>query len=75
MDLRQHLEEELSKDFQLLKQLEDKQRYEDDPRQRSKWDAAIKEVKQRIHTREKELKELEHEQRYRTYLTSLSMLH
>lgn len=59
MDLRQHLEEELSKDFQLLKQLEDKQRYEDDPRQISKWDAAIKEVKQRIHIRETERKSLE----------------
>lgn len=58
MDLRQHLEEQLCEDFKLLKQLEDKRRFEDDPRQISKWDAAIKEIKQKIRNRESELNSL-----------------
>jgi chromosome segregation ATPase len=55
MDLRQHLEEQLNQDFELLKELEEKLRSADDPRLKRRWEEAIKDVKQRISERKAEL--------------------
>ena len=55
MALHQHLEEQLNQDYELLKQLEDKLRYEDDPRKKRKWEGDIRNVKQQISDREAEL--------------------
>lgn len=41
MDLRQHLEEKLKKDFQLLKDYEDRKRNENDPGLRNRWETNI----------------------------------
>ena len=58
MDLRQHLEEELEKDFQLLKQYENEKRNENDPGLRNKWENKIQLIKQEIKTRQEELNKL-----------------
>jgi tetratricopeptide (TPR) repeat protein len=54
--LLQHEQEQLDKDYELLKQLEDDLRWENDLRRRGKLDADIKEIKQRILEREAKLK-------------------
>ena len=59
MARRQHIEEQLNKDYELLKQLEDRLRYEDDPLRKGRFSADIEEIKQRISERETELKSLE----------------
>ncbi|MDY6802413.1 MAG: hypothetical protein SXA11_01200 [Cyanobacteriota bacterium] len=56
--MRQYLEEELRKDYEELKQLEDKLRYEEDPRFRGKWENGIRDIKQRISDREAEIESL-----------------
>ncbi len=58
MNLRQHLEEQLSEDFKLLKELEDRRRSEDDPRRKRKFNNDIEEIKQQICTRKAELDSL-----------------
>ncbi len=58
MNLRQHLEEELNKDFDLLKQYEDRLRCEDDPGQRGNWNSQIAQIKQQISKRQQELQNL-----------------
>lgn len=58
MTLRQHLEEQIAEDLKLLKELERKLRFEDNPRRYGEWETSIKEVKQRIHQREEERKSL-----------------
>ena len=58
MDLRQHLEEELEKDFQLLKQYENEKRNENDPGLRNKWETKIQSIKQDIKKRQEELNQL-----------------
>ncbi|MBD2606333.1 hypothetical protein H6G81_17795 [Scytonema hofmannii FACHB-248] len=55
MNLRQHHEEQLKKDYDLLKKLEDKRRFENDPREQGKLEADIEEIKQKIHEREIEI--------------------
>lgn len=55
MDWLKHLQEEQKKDFFILKELEDKFRYEDNPIQKHKWDADIKTIKQRIKKRKEEI--------------------
>ncbi|MBD2526796.1 GUN4 domain-containing protein [Nostoc sp. FACHB-133] len=57
MDYYSYLQEQQEIDFSLLKTLEDKLRYEDNPRQKLKWEHEIEEIKQRIQKREKERKE------------------
>ncbi|BAY95740.1 MULTISPECIES: hypothetical protein [unclassified Tolypothrix] len=56
MNLRQHEEEELEKDYGLLKELEDELRNEDELRKQRKLEKDIKEIKQRIQEREREIK-------------------
>ena len=46
--LRHYIEEELNKDFQLLKQYDDEKRHENDPGLRSKWENKIQLIKQEI---------------------------
>ena len=58
MDLRQHLEEELNKDFQLLKEYENEKRNENDPGLRNKWENKIQLIKQVIEKRQEELNKL-----------------
>ena len=58
MDLRQHLEEELKEDFQLLKEYEDKRRNEHDPGLRNTWENRIQSTKQVIKKRQEELNKL-----------------
>ncbi|MFN4953070.1 MAG: SUMF1/EgtB/PvdO family nonheme iron enzyme, partial [Aphanizomenon sp.] len=58
MDLRQHLEEELEKDFQLLKDYENHKRNENDPGLRNKWETNIQLIKQEIKKRQEELNQL-----------------
>ena len=58
MVLREHLEEQINKDYELLKKLEDRLRTESDPRNELRWTEDIKKVKQRIHEREEELRSL-----------------
>lgn len=55
MNLRQHNEEQLKKDYDLLKKLEDKRRFENDPREQGKLEADIIEIKQRINESEREI--------------------
>ncbi|NJR61831.1 MAG: hypothetical protein HC769_25190 [Cyanobacteria bacterium CRU_2_1] len=59
--LRQHLEEQRDKEYELLKRLEDQLRWADDPRRQSKLEYDIQEVKQRIYKYEAELKSLENQ--------------
>jgi formylglycine-generating enzyme required for sulfatase activity len=66
VDLRQHLEEELAKDFKFLKDYEDRKRNTSDPRLISECDANIKRLTKEISERQQELNQLP-----RTY-TSLS---
>lgn len=47
-DYQHHNEEQLSQDIKLLKKLEDKLRYEYDPRLQIKWENDIRDVKQQI---------------------------
>jgi hypothetical protein len=58
VDLHQHLKEQQKQDLDLLKQYEEKLRYEEDPRQKQKWKANICEIKQRISEYEAELNSL-----------------
>lgn len=58
MDFHKYIEEQLSKDFKLLKEIEDRRRSEDDPRRRRKLDNDIEEIKQQIWSRQKELHSL-----------------
>jgi formylglycine-generating enzyme required for sulfatase activity len=58
VDLRQHLEEELKKDFQLLKDYENQKRNENDPGLRNKWETNIQLIKQEIKKRQEELNQL-----------------
>ena len=58
MDLRQHLEEELKEDFQLLKEYENEKRNENDPGLRNKWENKIQLIKQEIEKRQEELNKL-----------------
>ncbi|WP_347239093.1 formylglycine-generating enzyme family protein [Sphaerospermopsis sp. FACHB-1094] len=58
MDLRQHLEEQLKADFDLLKQYENNLRHENDPGQRGNWNNKIKLIKEQINKRQQELQEL-----------------
>jgi formylglycine-generating enzyme required for sulfatase activity len=58
VDLRQHLEEELEKDFQLLKQYENEKRNENDPGLRNKLENRIQSIKQVIEKRQEELNKL-----------------
>lgn len=53
MDLRQHLEEELKKDFQLLKDYENQKRNENDPGLRNKWETNIQLIKLEIKKRDR----------------------
>jgi predicted NACHT family NTPase len=62
VDRCQYLQEQLSKDYELLKQLEDQRRYETDPRRKGGLKADIEEVEQRICDRETELKALTNNQ-------------
>ena len=59
MSLRQHEEEELGKDYDLLKKLEKQLRFEDNVRTQGKLEDDIEEIKQRIRKRETELNSLE----------------
>jgi hypothetical protein len=59
---RQYLEEQLAKDYKLLKRLEDKLRLEDDPKRQAKLELDIDEMNQRIGKREARLKSLGNEQ-------------
>ncbi len=52
---KKHLEEQLAKDYELLKEYENTLRTEIDPRLKLKWKENIKEVKQRIRECEEEL--------------------
>jgi len=52
VDLRQHIEEELNKDFQLLKEYENEKRNENDPGLRNKWETKIQSIKQDIKKRQ-----------------------
>lgn len=58
MNWHQYLEEQLSKDFKLLKELEDKLRYEDEPRRKLKLNNDIEEIKQQIYARQAEINSL-----------------
>jgi hypothetical protein len=58
VDLRQHLEEELEKDFQLLKQYENEKRNENDPGLCNKLENRIQSIKQVIEKRQEELNKL-----------------
>ncbi len=58
MGRREDIEEQLDKDYDLLKNLEDKLRTEIDPRLELRWTEDINKVKQRIHQREEELRSL-----------------
>ena len=53
--LFQNLQEQVAKDYKLLKQLEDKLRWESDPRFIGKWESEIKDIKQKIRVREAEI--------------------
>ncbi len=55
---KKHLEEQLAKDYELLKEYENTLRTEIDPRLKLKWREDIKEVKERIFEREEELRSL-----------------
>lgn len=48
VDFRQHLEGQLKEEFELLQEVEETLRNEDDPRLKRRWESAIKEIKQRI---------------------------
>lgn len=54
MNLQQHNEEEMNKDYELLKELEDKRREDDDPRKITSLARQIDIIKQRIQNREKD---------------------
>lgn len=56
---REHLEEQLQKDYKLLKELEDRQRIADDPKLQEKLRIDIKELKQLIEQRKAELNTLQ----------------
>ena len=56
--LRHHLEEELNKDFQLLKEYENEKRNENDPGLRNKLENRIQSIKQVIEKRQEELNKL-----------------
>ncbi len=56
MDRCHYIQEQLSKDYELLKQLEDQRRYETDPRRKGGLQADLEEVEERICQREAELK-------------------
>jgi predicted NACHT family NTPase len=49
---RQYLEEQLAKDYKLLKRLEDKLRLEDDPKRQAKLELDIEELREQIQERE-----------------------
>lgn len=55
MGLCEHLEKQLQKDYELLKNLEDRLRTETDPRLELNWQENIKKLEQKIRLREKEL--------------------
>lgn len=55
MNFHKHLEEQLSEDFKLLKELEDRRRFEDDPRRKHKLEHDIEEIKQQIFRRQSEI--------------------
>ena len=55
MDELTYLQEELEKDEALLKKYEEKLRYENDPREKMRWEANIKEIKQKIQQRKQEI--------------------
>ncbi|MFO0143073.1 MAG: hypothetical protein ACK513_17040 [Aphanizomenon sp.] len=57
MDLRQHLEEKLKKDFQLLKDYEDRKRNDNDPGLRNRGETNIQLIKQEIKKRQEELQQ------------------
>lgn len=60
MDLyREYLEEKLQKYYKLLKELEDKELYEDDPRRKAKYTNDIEEIKQKIKECNLELQSLQ----------------
>ncbi|AFY35566.1 toll/interleukin-1 receptor domain-containing protein [Calothrix sp. PCC 7507] len=59
MDLRQHLEQQCSEDFKLLKELENRLRSEEDPRRKLRLNDDIEEIKQKIRDREAEIKSLD----------------
>jgi formylglycine-generating enzyme required for sulfatase activity len=58
VDFREHFEQELQKDFELLKQYEDERCNENDPGLRSKWNNKIDLIKGQIINRQKELQSL-----------------
>lgn len=58
MDLRQQIEQEIAKDFDILKQYEDERRNENDPGLRNKWKKKIEQINQDILTRQQELQQL-----------------
>jgi TIR domain len=55
LNLRQHNEEQMKKDYDLLKKLEGKLRFETDLREQGKLEVYIKEIKQKIREREIEI--------------------
>lgn len=65
MNLRQHIQEQLEKDYDLLKKLEDKRRFENDPLEVGKLEADIELINQRIRKREVEIEEYEYDERVR----------
>ncbi|MEA5552937.1 SUMF1/EgtB/PvdO family nonheme iron enzyme [Anabaena cylindrica UHCC 0172] len=58
MDLRQHLEEELKKDYQLLKEFEDRKRNETNPRLINQYNSDIERIEQQIIERQQKLNKL-----------------
>jgi formylglycine-generating enzyme required for sulfatase activity len=58
VNFRQHLEEELKKDLQLLKEYENERRNENDPGLRGKWNNKIELIKRQIIERQQELENL-----------------
>ncbi|MEH2166792.1 MAG: tetratricopeptide repeat protein [Nostoc sp.] len=59
MNLRQHHKEQQKEDYNLLKKLEDKLRFENDPREQGKLKGEIEEIEQKIGEREKKLNSIE----------------
>lgn len=59
MTLHQHLEEELAKDFKLLKEIEDRLRTESDPRRSRQLELDRNEIKKSIQARQTEIATLE----------------
>jgi hypothetical protein len=55
MGFLEYLEEQQKKDLELLKELENKLRFEDNPRNKLKWEAELREIKQNIQNRQQEI--------------------